>query len=70
VGSERHASFLKQACEDTSISCLGCIPRLPDMEIPSRHLGLSLENRDFIEKIISRAADAIEKYVDLKALGL
>ena len=70
VGSERHASFLKQACEDTGISCLGCIPRLPDMEIPSRHLGLSLENRDFIEKIICRAADAIEKYVDFKALGL
>ena len=70
VGSERHASFLKQACEDTGISYLGCIPRLPDMEIPSRHLGLSLENRDFIEKIICRAADAIEKYVDFKALGL
>ena len=70
VGSERHASFLKQACKDTGISCIGCIPRLPDMEIPSRHLGLSLENRDFIEKIICRAADAIEKYVDFKALGI
>ena len=70
VGSERHASFLKQACEDAGVKCIGCIPRLPDMEIPSRHLGLSLENRDFIEKIICRAADAIEKYVDLKALGL
>ena len=70
VGSERHASFLKQACEDAGVKCIGCIPRLPDMEIPSRHLGLSLENRDFIEKIICRAADAIEKYVDFKALGL
>ena len=70
VGSERHASFLKQACEDAGTVCLGCIPRLPDMEIPSRHLGLSLENRDFIEQIICRAADAVEQYVDLKALGL
>ncbi len=70
VGSERHASFLKKACEDTHTPCLGCIPRLPDMEIPSRHLGLSLENRDSIEQIICRAADAVEKYVDLKALGL
>lgn len=70
VGSERHASFLKKACEDTHMPCLGCIPRLPDMEIPSRHLGLSLENRDSIEQIICRAADAVEKYVDLKALGL
>jgi cobyrinic acid a,c-diamide synthase len=70
VGSERHASFLKQACEDAGTVCLGCIPRLPDMEIPSRHLGLSLENRDFIEQIICRAADAVEQHVDLKAMGL
>lgn len=70
VGSERHASFLRQACEDAGMTCLGCIPRLPDMEIPSRHLGLSLENRDFIERIICRAADAVEKHVDLKTLGL
>ena len=59
----------------TSLPCEGLSPlrfagRLPDMEIPSRHLGLSLENRDFIEKIICRAADAIEEYVDFKALGL
>ena len=64
VGSERHASFLRQACEDTRTLCLGCIPRIPEMEIPSRHLGLSLDNEKHIESLIQLAADAVEKHLD------
>ncbi|MBO7660155.1 MAG: cobyrinate a,c-diamide synthase [Bacteroidaceae bacterium] len=64
VGSERHASFLRQACEDTQTLCLGCMPRIPEMEIPSRHLGLSLENEQHIESLIQLAADAVEKHLD------
>ena len=64
VGSERHASFLRQACEDTHTLCLGCIPRIPEMEIPSRHLGLSLDNEQRIESIIQLTADAVEKHLD------
>ena len=64
VGSERHASFLRQACEDTHTLCLGCIPRIPEMEIPSRHLGLSLDNEQRIESLIQLAADAVEKHLD------
>ena len=64
VGSERHASFLRQACEDTHTLCLGCIPRIPEMEIPSRHLGLSLDNEQRIESLIHLAADAVEKHLD------
>ena len=64
VGSERHASFLRQACEDTHTLCLGCIPRIPEMEIPSRHLGLSLDNEQRIESLIQLASDAVEKHLD------
>ena len=64
VGSERHATFLRQACEDTHTLCLGCIPRIPEMEIPSRHLGLSLDNEQRIESFIQLAADAVEKHLD------
>ena len=64
VGSERHASFLRQACEDTHTLCLGCIARIPEMEIPSRHLGLSLDNEQRIESLIQLAADAVEKHLD------
>ena len=68
VGSERHASFLRQACEDTHTLCLGCIPRIPEMEIPSRHLGLSLDNEQRIESLIQLAADAVEKHLDWETM--
>ena len=64
VGSERHATFLRQACADTHTLCLGCIPRIPEMEIPSRHLGLSLDNEQRIESLIQLAADAVEKHLN------
>ena len=68
VVSERHATFLKQACEDTQTPCLGYIPRIEELEIPSRHLGLSLENEQRIEKLIERAADVVEKHIHLDQL--
>ena len=39
---ENHYSFLKQACEDAGVEALGYLPKCAD-EIPSRHLGLSLD---------------------------
>jgi len=68
VGSERHAVFLQQACRDTQTSCLGCIPRLDQLQMPSRHLGLSLENQQHIQQLIERAADAVEAHIPIETL--
>lgn len=68
VGSERHASFLRQACDDTNVPCLGCLPRIKEMEMPSRHLGLSLDNERRINAMIELAADAVEQHVDIDQL--
>ena len=65
VGSERHARLLRDACKDAGVTCLGMIPHIKDMAVPSRHLGLSLENRTAMETMIERAAQAVEQYVDL-----
>ena len=43
VGSESHYAFLEQACEDVGIQSFGYLPKNAEIEIPSRHLGLSLE---------------------------
>ena len=43
VASESHYSFLRQACEDAGVEALGYLPKCADVEIPSRHLGLSLD---------------------------
>ena len=69
VGSERHARLLREACEDVGVACFGMIPRLPNLTIPSRHLGLTLENQQMIETLVENAADAVSQYVDVEGLS-
>ena len=40
VGSSRHADVLRQACEHDGIPVLGALPRIDELSVPSRHLGL------------------------------
>ena len=68
VGSERHAMFLRQSCEDTGVPCVGCLPRVKELSMHSRHLGLSLEHRQEIESMICRASDLVENNMDLNTL--
>lgn len=55
VASESHYAHLKQACEDVGVECLGYMSRCKDIELPSRHLGLSIDERlrinSFIDKV-------------------
>jgi cobyrinic acid a,c-diamide synthase len=71
VGSERHAAILREACAVSipEIPVLGCIPRTKGLILPERHLGLvqALEHPD-LEAFIDRAAELIEKHVDVGAL--
>ena len=45
VGSPRHAAILRQALQDhcPQVRLLGCMPRLEDIRLPARHLGLVAE---------------------------
>ena len=68
VGSERHFRFLRSACEDAGTPCLGYIPRNAALNIPSRHLGLTISARAEMERLVSLAAEEIEAHVDVAAL--
>lgn len=70
VGSARHERLLLQAAEDAGLPCLGAMPRLPELEVPSRHLGLQLADDDEMERRTEVAAQVVERYVDLSALLL
>ena len=63
VASENHFSFLKQACEDAGVSCLGYMLRNHDLIIPGRHLGLTIEAREETEELIRLAAKEVEAHV-------
>lgn len=65
VSSESHYSFLKAACEDVGVEALGYIPKNPELEIPSRHLGLSIDNMTQYDEFADRVADIIEQTVDV-----
>ncbi|MBQ3819926.1 MAG: cobyrinate a,c-diamide synthase [Bacteroidales bacterium] len=70
VGSARHERLLLQAAEDAGLPCLGTLPRLPELEIPSRHLGLQLADESEMKQRTERAAEIVERYVDLSDLLL
>ena len=68
VASENHYSFLKQACEDAGVEALGYLPKRADVEIPSRHLGLSLDEDFCFEEFADRVAELVEKHVNIDRL--
>ncbi|MBP5316422.1 MAG: cobyrinate a,c-diamide synthase [Bacteroidales bacterium] len=68
VGSARHERLLRQAAEDAGLPCLGALPRLPELEIPSRHLGLQLADDNEMRHRCEKAAEIVGRYVDLAEL--
>lgn len=44
VGSARHCQLLQQVCDDLNLDCLGCLPKMPELEHDSRYLGLDFSH--------------------------
>ncbi len=68
VGSESHYDFLKQACKDIGIHSFGYLPKDAGIEIPSRHLGLSIGKEHLFDEFAGKAASLIEKHINLDEL--
>lgn len=68
TASATHASYLKEACADVGIECFGCLPKINDLEIPSRHLGLTTDASFQFEQLIEKTADAIAANIDIDRL--
>jgi len=68
VGSERHYTMLKEACDDINVPCYGYLPNLKNIEIPSRHLGLNIRDIEKFDALIDEIAIALDKTMDWKAI--
>lgn len=68
VSSHNHLRLLKMAAKDAGLCMLGYMPRNAALSVPSRHLGLRLDNDDAIRKFVEHAADMAERYIDLETL--
>ena len=68
VGSEKHGLWLKEAIEEfNAVPVLGCIPRLPELQVPERHLGLFTvpENPAAAQVFFRQASTIMTRYLDL-----
>lgn len=71
VGSQTHCSWLMEAIEKrTHLPVLGCIPKLPVLQIPERHLGLFTvaERPAAVAEFLQQAAEVIEQHLDLDTI--
>ncbi|MEV6116763.1 cobyrinate a,c-diamide synthase [Streptomyces sp. NPDC052109] len=70
VGSERHESLLREALESAGVPVLGVLRRVPQVDTPSRHLGLvpvAERRSDAIDSVGAMAAQ-VSRGCDLAAL--
>ena len=68
VGSPGHYATLKDACQELGVPVLGYLPKNSGIEIPSRHLGLSLDEEFLFGEYAEKVAAMVEEYVDVDAL--
>ncbi|KIO44270.1 MULTISPECIES: cobyrinate a,c-diamide synthase [Sanguibacteroides] len=68
VSSAMHYSYLQQACEDVGMEALGYLPNQEDFEVPSRHLGLTLDETFDFDAFAGRVAKVITRTVDVDRL--
>lgn len=68
VNTESHYEYLKKACLEVGVEPLGYLPPNKEIEIPSRHLGLTLDSDYRFNEFADKVALLIEKYIDIDRL--
>jgi cobyrinic acid a,c-diamide synthase len=70
VGSPRHADVLRQACEHAGVPVLGAVPRIAELTVPSRHLGLvtAVEHGHHARAAVDAMASLVAAHVDVPGI--
>ncbi|MDL5200780.1 cobyrinate a,c-diamide synthase [Streptomyces sp. ALI-76-A] len=71
VGSDRHEELLREALDSAGMPVLGVLRRAPQVETPSRHLGLVpvAERRASAVEAVAAMAEQVRAGCDLEALA-
>ena len=68
VSSHVHYSYLKNACNDAGLQCLGYIPFDEALQLPSIHTSLTQSVKVELEKVIEKVSSYINQFVDVDRL--
>ncbi|MFE3190112.1 cobyrinate a,c-diamide synthase [Nocardia sp. NPDC059240] len=71
VGSERHEQVLRAACARVGLPVLGALPRLAELAVPSRHLGLipAIEHGSAAQSAVDAMTDLVAAHIDIAAVA-
>ncbi|GAB0108340.1 cobyrinate a,c-diamide synthase [Nocardia sp. JMUB6875] len=71
VGSERHEQVLRAACARVGLPVLGALPRMAELAVPSRHLGLipAVEHGSAAQSAVDAMTDLVAAHIDLAAVA-
>lgn len=68
ITSAAHYTYLKEACLDAGVDCLGYLPFNGEFKLPSKHSSITLTTKRALDAQINLVADYIEKYVNINRL--
>ena len=58
ITSPAHYTYLKEACADAGIACLGYLPWNADYKLPAKHSSITLATKRTLDAQINQIADA------------
>ncbi|WP_369797929.1 cobyrinate a,c-diamide synthase [Nocardia sp. BMG111209] len=70
VGSARHEEVLRAACDRVGLPVLGALPRMAELAVPSRHLGLipAVEHGTAARSAVDAMTELVAAHIDLPAV--
>ena len=68
ITSSAHYTYLKEACLDAGVDCLGYLPFNAEYKLPSKHSSITLTTKRTLDTQINLVADDIEKYVNINRI--
>ena len=69
VATPRHERVIREALANIGVPVLGAVPRLEDLQLPSRHLGLvTVAEHPAAETAVAALGEAVARHVDLDAV--
>ena len=68
ITSSAHYTYLKEACLDAGVDCLGYLPFNAEYKLPSKHSSITLTTKRTLDTQINLVADNIEKYVNINRI--
>jgi cobyrinic acid a,c-diamide synthase len=68
VASVAHYTFLREACADVGVDCLGYLPIMDNCKLPAKHSAISSVIKNGLDDMVEKIAEQIEKTVEVNRL--